>query len=400
MEKPEVSLGERVHIASKGLKNILTPSLWAAIAGLGLIGLAFTWTYSTSNVLEEYGFHENHWNFPEGPLCNVLDPLVDSDSDPAMIVVFDGGGAERAGIQNGDTIVEINGMEIPDAASLENWDKRLPDVKAGDVIEVIAEHDGQRQSFMVETAADQSQEGRPIIGVIIPYSCESYFFFDEEQKSLTLDSIRQIDTNLTSTYTLFAIFGVIFGWFLIWTLWKGKKLRNEMDEWEEAYLDQHYVLTFETNKPKGKTNGEKIFNMAQAVFPELRKKDGSFEKWKGKVVTDNGYEFDCIQTTNEDEKKVFLAKHFGKNKIDLETLQELHDNIRKGPEAHTLKEKIQKFNLIIAPTFRLICVGEVYDDKFMNDESLQKVMDELDFNDPIDLILEKDGNYSVLWVDT
>jgi len=395
----EISLGERVHLASKDLRNILKPSTWAAIAGLGLIGLAFTWTYSTSSVLEEYGFHENHLNFPDGPLCNVLDPLVDSDSDPAKIVVLEGGGAERAGIQKGDTIVEINGMEIPDAASLDNWHNRLPDVKAGDVIEVIAEQDGQRNSFMVETAADQSQGGRPIIGVMVPYSCESYFFFDEEQKSLTLDSIRQIDTNLTSTYTLFAIFGVIFGFFLIWTLWKGKKLRNEMDEWEEAYLDQHYVLTFETNKPKGESNGEKIFNMAQAVFPELRMKGAVLEKVQEKIVGKDGYEFDCYGYTNEDEPRLFVAKHFGKNKVTLEKLQEFCDKAKKGLPASSLKDKLKKLNEIGNPIFRIICVSEVYDEKFMNDKSLQKVMDELNFDDPMDLILEKDENYSVLWVE-
>lgn len=399
MVEQEISLGERVHLASKDLRNILKPSTWAAIAGLGLIGLAFTWTYSTSSVLEEYGFHENRLNSPQGPLCDVLDPLVNSDSDPAMIVVLKGWGAERAGIQKGDTIVGINGMEIPNAASLDDWHNQLPDVKAGDIVEVTIVRDGERRSFMVETTADQTQGGRPIIGVVVPYSCQSYFFLNEEEKSLTLDSIRQIDNNLSSIYGLNIIFGAIFGYFLIWTLWKGKKLRNEMDEWEQAYLDQHYVLTFETNKPKGRSNGEKIFNMAQTVFPELRMKGGGLKKVQEKIVGKDGYEFDCYGYTNEDEPRLFVVKHFGKNKVTLEKLQEFCDKAKKGLPASSLKDKLKKLNEIGNPIFRIICVSEVYDEKFMNDESLQKVMDELNFDGPIDLILEKDENYSVLWVE-
>ena len=50
-------------------------------------------------------------------------------------------------------------------------------------------------------------------------------------------------------------------------------LEKEIEEWEGDYLAENYYLSFETNVPTGKTNGEKIFRMAQLVFPELRKKD-------------------------------------------------------------------------------------------------------------------------------
>jgi len=113
LSREDLSLGERVHLASKDLRGILKPSIWAAIAGLALIGLAMTWTYNTTNVLEEYGYHENHLNAPDGPLCDSLDPIVSSDSDPAMIVLNKGFGAEKAGIQKGDTIIRINDFEIP-----------------------------------------------------------------------------------------------------------------------------------------------------------------------------------------------------------------------------------------------------------------------------------------------
>jgi len=48
-------------------------------------------------------------------------------------------------------------------------------------------------------------------------------------------------------------------------------------------------------------------------------------------------------------------------------------------------------------TMRLVCVGRKYDPKFLKDESQDKLMDKLDVEDIwIDLILEKDGKYSML----
>jgi len=396
MGREDLSLGERVHLASKDLRKILNPSILAALAGFGLMGFALATTYNTTTILDEYGYREYRYNSPEGPLCNILDPLVESESDPAKIVVLEGSGADTAGLKNGDVITKINGISTPDAKTAENWRDLLPTVQAGDVIEVEITRDGQNISFMVETS--QYDDGKPLIGFLIPYSCETYFFFSEEQKQLTLDSIRQIDSNLSRSYNLYYIFGAIFGYFLIWTIWKGRKLKKEIDEWEDAYLDQHYVLTFETNTPQGKTDGEKIFNMAQMVFPELRKKDGKPEKWKGVVMGKNGYQFDCFQETNESEPRYFIAKHFGKEKIDLEKIQELCNKAKEGGEAKTLKEKWIKMSSS-KPAFRVICVGENYGEKLLKDRSRQKGMYELDFEYPIDLILEKNGNYSVLWVD-
>lgn len=399
MSREDLSLGERVHLASKDLRGILKPSIWAALAGLALIGLALTWTYNTTNVLEEYGYHENHLNAPDGPLCDPLEPVVSIDSNPAMIVLNKGFGAEKAGLQNGDTIIRINDVEIPDAATLENWNSFLPEVKAGDVVEVIVLRNNEQISYMVEILADESQDGRPIIGVLIPYSCDSYFFLDEEEKSLTLDAIRLIDYNLSSIYQLNIVFGVIFGYFLISTLWKGRKLRDEIDDWEDAYLDQHYILTFETNKPQGKSNGEKIFNMTQAVFPELRKKNGKPEKWRGTIEGKDDYVFDCYQETNEKEPRYFIAKHFGKEKIDLEKVQEFCDMVIEGTTAETMKEKFKKWSSA-KEAFRVIVVGENYDEKFLKDRTRQKLMNELKFDKPVDLILEVDGNYQVLWVES
>lgn len=395
--RANLSLGERVHLASKDLRKILTPSIWAAAVGLVIIGVVASATFQSTTTIEEYGYHEYRLNSPDGPICDPGIQLV-QDTDPARIMVLPGLGAEKAGIQNDDVIVTINGIKITNTAEVRQWSNLVPNVKPGDTVDVTILRNDEQLSFMVKTTADKENPEQPLIGIVSPISCDRYYFLTDEEKSLTLDAIRKIDSNLYAIYSLIGAFAIIFGYFLIWTLWKGRKLRNEIDDWEDAYLDQHYILTFETNTPKGSTNGEKIFNMAQAVFPELRKKDGKPEKWYGKVIGKDGYEFDCFQATNESEPELFVAKHFGKTHVELEKLQELCDITKKSKSLEPLKKKIKKLSEI--PIMRVICVAEDYDEKFLKDSSREKVMDELDFEYPIDLILEKDGNYSVLCVES
>jgi hypothetical protein len=51
--------------------------------------------------------------------------------------------------------------------------------------------------------------------------------------------------------------------------------------------------------------------------------------------------------------------------------------------------------------FRVICVAKSYEHNFMNRESLERLMTEdLNANFPVDLIVEEEIGYSVLWVDT
>ncbi len=398
VEEQELSLGERVHLASKDLRKILNPSIVAALVGLGIIGLVTLSTFHASSTLNEYGYHQYRLNSADGPICDPSDKMVSDDADPAKIVVLNGYGADKAGLKNGDVVEQINNITISNAGEFSNWRNLIPGVKPGDVVQVKAIRDGQELSFKVQTSSSPSNSTIPLIGLLVPKTCDEYYFLNDKEKSLTLESIRYIDSMLGNIRIAVIAFAAIFGYFLIWTLWKGRKLKADVDAWEEAYLDQYYILTFETTKPSGSSNGEKIFNLAQTVFPELRKKDRKQEKWKGKMEGKDGYEFDCFQTTNESEPRLFVVKHFGKEKVDLEKLQELCDMAKKGKSAKTLKDKIKKLN-DSTKFFRVICVAENYDAKFLNDRSLEEVMDKLDFEDPIDLILEKDGNYSVLWTE-
>jgi len=175
---------------------------------------------------------------------------------------------------------------------------------------------------------------------------------------------------------------------------KIKNVKNQLDEIENDYLEENYGVTFNTTIPKGRTKGEKIFNMSQKVFPELKKIDGSEDVWKGTNKGHNGYTFDCYQTTNEDHKddnEIFVVKHFGKELITLEKLQELCDECKES------KSRIIDDNN--RPIFRLICVGKNYDQSLLNNEYIENTLAEIDFEFPLDLILDDGTSYRVLWVD-
>lgn len=397
MEKAGLSLGERVHLASKGLRNILDPSIGASIIGLILIVVTGSSVFYATSTINEYGHNEYRVNSSDGPPCDVSNFVEVKDSDPANIIVGEGLGADKAGIRNGDIITKINGVDITDAETLKKWSTLVVGVKPGDFVKVEVLRNKEQKEFTVLTIKSEDNPSLPRIGVIIPQTCATYYFLNDKEKSLTLDAIRNINDHLGDIYLTVGAFFLLFVYFLVWTLWKGRKLKAEIDDWEYAYLDQHYILTFETNSPKGSTNGEKIFNMAQTVFPELRKKNGKPEKWQGKESGKDGYEFDCFQVTNESKPELFVAKHFGKTEVDLEKLQELCDVAKESRSEDTLNKKIKKLKEM--DILRIICVAENYDAPFLKDRTREKIMDEFKSEYPIDLILEKDGNYQVLWVE-
>jgi hypothetical protein len=50
----------------------------------------------------------------------------------------------------------------------------------------------------------------------------------------------------------------------------GRRVYRQVREWNEDYLEQAYILIFDTTVPQGNTTGEKVLNLARAIFPELR----------------------------------------------------------------------------------------------------------------------------------
>jgi CheY-like chemotaxis protein len=56
---------------------------------------------------------------------------------------------------------------------------------------------------------------------------------------------------------------------LVYFLSKGPSTYKKLKEWNEDYLDETYTIVFDMTVPKGSTTGERVFNLARAIFPEL-----------------------------------------------------------------------------------------------------------------------------------
>jgi hypothetical protein len=396
MDNHELSLGEQVHLANKDLRNILRPSIIAAIVGLGIIAIVVTFTYFASTTISEYTYTVYRINSAIGPLCDPLNFIPVADSDPAKVTVLDGQNADKAGIMTGDMVTKINGLQISNAKEFNDLQDIFPNLKAGDAVSIEVLRGGQHTSFTVQAVQPLNNPKVVSLGMIIPAKCLSYYELKEEKKGYGPELITIVSDNLDNIRNVGGIFATIFAFFLVLTLWKGRRLSNEINDWERAYLDQYFVLTFETNTPIGSTNGEKVFNMAQTVFPELRQKDGKSARWQGTVTGKDNYNFDCFQTTGESSTRLFVAKQFEKGvTIDMKKLQEMCDIVTESKKISTLKDKIR--NLERIKIFRIVCVANEYDQSLLDDFKREELMGILS-KYPLDLIIDRDGTYSVLWV--
>jgi hypothetical protein len=195
-------------------------------------------------------------------------------------------------------------------------------------------------------------------------------------------------------------------------LWKNQsELISELDEWEDHFIDEDYVVTFSTTKPTGKTNGEKVFNMARDVFPELRTQDAGLSplKWAGVVENSNGYKFDVFQKFGEDTDEVddvFVVKHFGDTVVTLKKANEACAEAKFAVKDEKVQAKVGN------PLYvnRLIIIAKKYDNSIIPTMSptwddldaaeLEKAMDKIDADFAVDF-MEEDGKggFNVLWVD-
>ena len=229
--------------------------------------------------------------------------------------------------------------------------------------------------------------------------CVSYFILDKGYANSD-DVLRLVLAQLKTIALILGMFAIVIMLALFkWTP-KIRKIKSKLIDWENDFLDESFIITFNTNRPEGNTNGEKIFNLSQKVFPELRQSDGKQELWKGTFKGKDDYEFDCYQATNLKKKsnvEFFIAKHFVDNPITLDELQKACTAARKSMRIYLQKNKMKDDSFEI---FRFICVGRNYDPQFLEEKTREELMDQLDFEYPIDLILEeKDENYRVLWID-
>jgi hypothetical protein len=202
---------------------------------------------------------------------------------------------------------------------------------------------------------------------------------------------------------------VVYSIAMIWYFIRARYVYHELNQWQEAYLDQAYIINFDTAIPEGNTTGEKVFRLARTVFPELTPYYADFSPYysdhiksffrrkirkaevhdisKSLNYTVGSYTFDLALKTT---KGYFIVKDFKGKVATLDDLKQLVDVICKK-----FKDKYQRTFV-----FRVICVAEEYDKLFLEQESLEKQMTEkLDAGFRIDLLVEEKAGYSVLWID-
>jgi len=390
LEESDLSLSQKAHIAQRSVKKILGLSNKGLYVGIFFAGMVLLLSSSAIVFVENFGQWENRLSSMDGPVCNPGSLVT-----PALILILNDQGAEKAGMKDGDIIKKINDYEINSVSDLYAWKENLSNLSIGDTVVVMVDRYGEELFFEVTTGpSDLSKDkGSPMIGVWADSeaTCSPYFI---------------LNTALTE-YDIPVVLHYIWGIMLIAVLgcglmivaifyWRPKinKVKNQLNEIENDYLEENYGITFNTTIPEGKTDGEKIFNISQKVFPELKKIDGSEDVWKGRSKGHDDYEFDCYQLTNEENKndaEIFVVKHFGKELITLEKLQELCEESEKS---RSIIDDDKYRNI-----FRLICVGKNYDQSLLNNEYVEKTLQELDFEFPIDLILDDETSYRVLWID-
>jgi len=390
----ELTLGERVHLTQKKIKPILNNTFVALGIGITITVLVLLIGIPSVQFIESFGVWENRLNTPDNRPCDP-NQIVDPTTYPAFVDRIEGTGADDAGIQYGDIITKINELEITSAYSLSyDWPEKLPLVKPGDIVTVMIERSGQQFPISVKTTPNFDDPSRPMLGVdFVEPACTFYFILNEDFSQENLELV------LLGMWLIIIIVATLGACLIIgFVVWRKKinNLKYEMEEWEGEYIEEAYLLAVETNVLTGDTDGEKISNMMQTVFPELRKDYSTFTKWEGKMKLKDGYEFDCYQTTLDTTPlQLFIAKHFGDETITLEKLQELCDKAEKSLKDGNVQQKIE--DIEDTEIMRVVCVGRKYDPKFLKDESQNELMDELDVeNIMIDLILEKDGKYSML----
>ena len=201
---------------------------------------------------------------------------------------------------------------------------------------------------------------------------------------------------------------IIISGLMIWYYQRARKGYRQLNGWNKDYLQQAYILTFDTTLPAGNTTGEKVFSLAKLIFPELRSDYVEFspyfsdhikyyfKKKLGKSKEQNlstslNYKIDTylFDLAFKTVKGYFVVKDFSNKVVTNKDLQELIGLIRAK-----FRDKYQRMYV-----HRVVCVAKQYDQSFLQRQTLEeKMTNEIKANFDIDLLIEDKVGYSVLWV--
>ena len=166
---------------------------------------------------------------------------------------------------------------------------------------------------------------------------------------------------------------------------RSDKMRKNLKELRAELVRQSYLLNFQTTVPTGASSLEKIMNLCTSVFPELDKEKVT-ELTKSQTISyrangvDKMYTFDSVLLTNEGN---FIVKFFG-GSVAFKDIEELVSAV----SGYFKDEKV----------FRVVSVANVYDELFATHGLVDK-MNRLKRKFNIDLIIEREYEYSMIWID-
>jgi len=182
--------------------------------------------------------------------------------------------------------------------------------------------------------------------------------------------------------TLLVIFGALYLIEKIYSKMQIKKYSELID----GFIRKSYLINFETAIPKGTNKVKKILNEAIKVFPELKETKREAEKKGDKLHYEINRKFDdsVYDLSLETKSDGFFLIKF----IEEQSFEEL-EKIVKNTNSY-FKDNMK--------VFRLICVGTDFE-SIIQDHSVEERMDNLQRKFKLDLILEYDKGYSMVWID-
>jgi hypothetical protein len=261
--------------------------------------------------------------------------------------------------------------------------------------------------LFIETDEELRKYGQ--VNYTIPHLNSTFLPFDESNYPVGL--LNYVVANQTLMFILLIYFAsfltVYFSWFYFHV---SKKLKN-LEQWDKDYLKQTYYLVFQTIIPSGNTIGEQMLSLAKLVFPEMREDFNVYASIPERI----GSSFMHLVQKQKSERELisqslkYTVKGHGKfkeYKLDLAfksrlgffIVKHFKDTIVTPSEIRELI-KVIKSEFGESKVFRTILVSGSYDPIFLERTSVQNLMTrDLKTGFKIDLIVEEEKGYSVLWI--
>jgi len=213
-------------------------------------------------------------------------------------------------------------------------------------------------------------------------TCYEFIPFSEDFEFSNEAMAYLYDRLFSTVLVLGGMIGVL-GSLGIWLVIRGRRIKHKIDDLMSDYIRQSYLVNFETVTPKGETKQEKFFNIALTVFPELK------EKYDQKTKKGKEYKYDVDKKLGKYVFDLILDTTEGKIGVkffDKLTFKELEKVIKKSRKYFDDDGD------------RIICIAKEYE-KFFEQEEFEEKIDDIHRQFNLDLILEEDLGYSIVWID-